>query len=400
MRNIKQVQVFGNYVRFQMRVPDSRRADLINTTPGLDFWVMTHRGPHLDELVAAVLIERFGTSTFVMEHGHNGVIHLGVLNGKFDEHPGGGKQRKQGDCTATLVAKALGVQHVPLVKTLLSYVLNNDTKGRDQKDGLATAVNLINRMNSDEPLITINWARLAITAKLTDKSNSRNISCAYIYELLSSKDPMTGINWKSILDLADSIQNRRFGQGLHEFRDRGEVKEIDGPDGRKLRLAIIESDNTEMGRVARYKKGGDADLALQINSKGQVTIHTNRRANLKLFNLVRILRYEEQKARGEIKLTNWRKLSDEGIGPCGVWYYQHSGQFVLNGSLTAPMVPATALSLERIVELVQIGINPGTFEPSRQELCREGACTSSKDDPCPWFAWGLQWCQAVRSPRG
>jgi len=52
--------------------------------------------------------------------------------------------------------------------------------------------------------------------------------------------------------------------------------------------------------------------------------------------------------------------------------------------------------LEKILEIVLIGINPGIFEPGHTSSCEQGICTSTGREKCPWYNWGLNRCQKIR----
>ena len=74
------------------------------------------------------------------------------------------------------------------------------------------------------------------------------------------------------------------------------------------------------------------------------------------------------------------------------WFYHRQGQMLLNGSLTQADVPATRLSLDRIAELVKIGIDPSRLKP----LCQStGRCMG---EVCDWYTWSLARCVKLRRP--
>ena len=119
--------------------------------PGTVRYLVTHVRPHWDEIVAIWLLVRFGNRQFpdinkavdVFWDGGPQVEVLGVARplaeirpfslfvgtggGPLDEHIAEG--RLEDSCAATLTAKFLGIQNNPALRQILSYTLNNDTKG-------------------------------------------------------------------------------------------------------------------------------------------------------------------------------------------------------------------------------------------------------------------------------
>jgi len=61
----------------------------------------------------------------------------------------------------------------------------------------------------------------------------------------------------------------------------------------------------------------------------------------------------------------------------------------LNGSLTKPGVPPTRIPLDRILELVEQGIDPAWFPAE----CR-GWCIKKE---CSFYPYGLRRCRKIRA---
>ncbi len=386
---MKTIERQGNFIRFQI------------TVAGRKIWFLTHAALHVEEIAAISLLELYGTKEFLKTHCPHGIIHVGVLGGEFDEHPANGEAKKEDECAATLVARALGVRDNEELKEVLSYVLDNDLHGRDQPGGLATYVNMLHRVFSEQTAEIIDWALVAIRAKIRAEKKTKEFGKDYFGKLLVEQNPnkpeISAANWLAYTADAEKAQDEAFKAALEEIKEKGQISKIKGPNERTLVLLAIESDNNEIGRAGRFKDGANADIVVQRRPAGHVTIHTARRANLKLFTLARVLRYEEQKVRGKVIVNNWRELSDEGMGPSGVWYFHHEGQFLLNGSITAPATTPTMIPLADICELIKVAVCPETFEPARAALCQMGMCASKPENACPWYVWGLPWCQAVRA---
>ncbi len=321
--------------------------------------IRTHEKPHFDEIVAKWLIEKFADKEFLQKYASGGVIEIGIGGGFFDEHQKD-KEGKQEECAATLVAKALGLDDDPVFKKLLKFTVTVDQKGGSQPFDIAYLTKILHQKFPDNPEKVIRWVEVGIEAKY----------------------------WE---------QSQFFKEAQEEFRKTGKIEWIKGP-ARKLKMVSIVSENPQVAKYARSVNGGQAAIVIQKHpTKGNVQIFTNKRFRLKLDDVARIIRIEEQKVKGKVIVKDWQKLESEGeVEGIEEWFYHKIGEMLLNGSLTAPNVPPTRLSLQRIKELVAIGLNPQAFEPSRAEICKSGICSSTRKDPCPWYEWGLRRCRKLR----
>jgi hypothetical protein len=321
--------------------------------------IRTHERPHFDEIVAKWLIEKYADKEFLQKYASGGIIEVGIGGGPFDEHRKD-KEEKQEECAATLVAKALGLDDDPVFKKLLRFTVTTDQKGGSQPFDIASLTKILHQQFPNNPEKVIKWVEMGIEAKY--------------YE-----------------------QSQFFKEAREEFRKAGKIEWIKGPGGQKLKMVSIISGNSQVAKYARSVNGGQAAIVIQKHPKGNVQIFTNKRFRLKLFDVVRVIRLEEQKAKGKVIVRDWQKLESEGeIEGIEEWFYYKIGEMLLNGSLTAPDVPPSRLSLERIEELVKIALDSRSFEPSRASTCQSGICSSTWKDPCPWYEWGLQRCRKIR----
>lgn len=343
--------------------------------------IVTHVRPHFDELFAIWLLKHHGEETFAGTHTarvmfvpdenilrgrtpeeceRNGMLLLGTGGGRFDEHPKNGAPRKDGECAATLVAKVLGISEKPEFKKLLEFSLKNDTLGIGSPFDLARMTNLLNSMYPDDPEKVMEWVFLGLDAKYAEQVNF-------------------------------------FGTTAEEFARRATIHEIRSPRGEPLRLAVIESDNEQIGKYARWDHGGNAAIVIHRKRTGHTQIYTRHKDGLTLRELAQILRFEEQRAKKRIVTTDWRILAEEGaVTGAEEWYYHKGGEMLLNGSLTSPKVHPTRLSLSQLVQFVQIAMDATAFEEKRASRCAQGRCASSRDNPCPWYRWMLQRCRRTR----
>ncbi len=333
--------------------------------------IVVHCNPHFEELVGIMIAREFGEKKYpnisradiefcgaggetpdgrsVEEWERDGYYPIGVWRGKCDEHPGQNNGRKQDECSATLVAKDLGVADRPELRQLLRFALSSDLAGGQHPLSLAALLKMKYRQ-IDNPMAIINWA-IAIIKDF----------------------------YKDQIDL--------WEQAKREF----EETEIDGPFGRRLKLVVILSREKNASRYARMH---GADIIIQRWETGNTQIFTKTSSGLKIYDIVQMIRLEEQKAMGQITITRWEDLAAEGFF-CN-WHFQEMGQMLLNGSSSHPDVTPTLLSLERIKEIVRIGVNPRAFYPNRAENCKKGFCSSTSRNPCPWYPFGFHRCRKIR----
>lgn len=334
-------------VRFQMKVA------------GETVFFDTHEAPHLDEIAAKWLIEKFGNKEFLDKYAPNRILAVGIGGGPFDEHPTVNGERKEGECAATLVAKALRVDDDPALEKILKFVVTHDLNGGDQPFDLSYLVKLLHQQFPDNPEKVIEWAITGLEAKYQEQLSF-------------------------------------FSTTKAEFDRAAEVEEI--PRGEQmLRMVTIVSDDNQMSKFVRSALGGQTAILIQKRSSANVQIFTNKRFGLNLTDVAQIIRLEEQYKKGNIVTTDWELLKAEGkVEGVEEWYYHLEGQMLLNGSLTTSDIPPTRLSLEQIKEIVRIGVNFQAFESSRASLCQRGTCTSTRNDHCLWYPWGLHRCRRIR----
>ena len=345
--------------------------------------IVTHARPHLDEIVAIWLLRKFGEvrypgiGTANIDYWSNGgttpdgrsasayekegALLIGVGGGRFDEHPGVGVERKKSQCAATLVARDLGVIEDPALDMILDTVAQNDLKGHGNPLDLANLALVMYGQMSHEQVIA--WVTDGLEARYAERT-------------------------------------KFFGQAAKEFAEKAMVEDIVRPSG-KVKLAVIESDDDQVAKFAKTKDGCNAAVTVQKRSSGNVQIMTNKKFGIKLYDVVKAIRYEEQVEAGKIVTSDWKALESEGkVAGAENWFFHEEGQMLLNGSLTVTDMLPTRISLEKIVELIKIGLEIDSFEPRFAEKCLKGKCASSKGNPCLWYAYGFYRCRTVRFQMG
>ena len=244
------------------------------------------------------------------------------------------------------------------IRPLLDYVVSDDLEGSKDRFGLASLVVTLNRHHPDNPQLVTDWANTAIDA---------------IYER----------------------QHSFQGVVAEEYAEKARFYSIT-LGSRPLKAVAIESDLDQVQAYSRSKAGGQAAITVQLRSNGQVSIMTNKYYRLRLPELTRILRVEELAVRGEKSSLRWYEMEVEGtLQEVPQWHYFKPGEMLLNGSPTHPDVPPTAISLDRIMELVQLA-HSKAFDPIRETACKNNVCTSTRDDTCPLYDFGLYRCRDVR----
>lgn len=343
---------------------------------------VTHAKPHLDEIVAIWLLQKFGSDHFPgspdaaiqlvenfdeaypnQDADHlekNGILCIGVGGGRFDEHLKEGG-RKKGVCAATLVAYALQIDQDPALKQILDYVLQSDTQGG--KETAFSMALMVKKMNDYQNVgQVIDWVEFFLDAKYEEQID--------------------------------------FYNALREVEEKGQRFEVNGFKG-VLTIVSITSDNPLISQAARFKGGKypPASVVIHQDSSGNVGIYPNAndRLTFAMRDTVKMLRIEEQKTKGALLTTDWKELASAGtVVGAEEWYFADgNGDFILNGSKSHHVDP-THLTLEKITELVAVGLAPKTFDPSRSTSCLQDRCHSSKHKQCPFYEYGLHRCTSMR----
>lgn len=305
--------------------------------------IVTHERPHVDEIVAIWLLKTFGEEKFpgictatieywacgkspdgrsAEEYEQGGILCLGIGGGRFDEHPTADAKRKEKECTATLVAKALGIENDRTFERILRYAVNNDLRGATSPLDLAYVVQAYHEQHPDDPEAIIEWATLALDTE---------------YE-----------------------KQRRFLATEKEFREKAVIDEIPVLDlgGKPLKMVTIESDNEQMGKFARSEHGCGAAIVVQKNRRGNVVILTDHKFGIKLFDVARMVRLAELREKGDTTRTDWDALGSEGkVRGVEEWFFHLKLKALLNGSLTAPDTVPTRIALDEIRKLVRVGLS-------------------------------------------
>lgn len=302
--------------------------------------IVTHKRPHVDEIVAIVLLQQYGRTMFPgiekakiefwdagnktpdgknwKQHHQEGRLLIGVGSSCFDEHPSTDKDRADEHCAATLVAKYLGISDKPELEQLLRYTLTNDTKGGNSPFDLAALITLGNKTWFDtDPQGILEWSMQPITWWLQKQIK------------FFTKTKAEFEKWANVFSC------------LHK--------------GREVIVVAIQSDDIEIGAYARSGYGAQANIVIQQNSKGQVSISSQKRANICFDDVIVEIRKKEAKLK-HVQYSGLNLGADGTLPEIPEWYYDKPSARLLNGALSAPNVPATKIDFEDLVSIVKRGL--------------------------------------------
>ncbi len=248
------------------------------------------------------------------QHQEEGSLLLGVGGGPLDEHPSadfGDRKTDKESCTS-LTARHLGIEKDPLYENLVKIVTDADLKG-SSADTLASRIKAMHRQNYMSLEEIIVWAHQGIHSIVQDQK-----------ELLTAKTMVASAKVETIPIFKKSHK-----------------------------IGMVRGDNYMISLAARQ---AGFSAVVHAMSSGRVLVFTNKNANLDMCHVAGALRYYELKAHDKHeladKLPEERFLAHGQIEECPQWCLQIPGNNLLNGSETAPEIPPTKLSPERVLELV------------------------------------------------
>lgn len=319
-----------------------------------------HPRVHWDEVVAVFLLTHFG------EPLYPGVAESGIevwktpkdATGLEDLNKWREKKKKEGtyilplhshekdaqDCTATLVAKELGILDYPALRRILDHVLEVDLKGTKNPFDISRCFESVMNQNIRDFKKCLEWAFICLES-----------------------------------EYAQQFEFHHLQQTLHEITKVEVIKEA--------RVAFVHSDH-EMAKSAavnQYKP----DLVVLINSKGNVKIFGGLSYKIDFRNVVKAIRIDEQvRLHGDILTSDFNELLHSEIkGDNGRWFYHVEAQNLYNGSLSVPNIPPTTLKEKDLI----VAIKKAIFE--LHPKCSGKSCIGRN---CQNFCYGFTRCRAIR----
>ncbi|MCX6808496.1 MAG: hypothetical protein NTW50_02415 [Candidatus Berkelbacteria bacterium] len=252
------------------------------------------------------------------------IREFGIGEGPYNEHATASHPRIEGECAATLYAKALGVRDDPKWKEILDYAVVADTAPKE--------------LFRDDPSTTHHrWAFFHSILFNTSKHcgiSKADVIEAFVSMAIQSASAhfdglLTGGDMVNEVKLTFQISGGRFGA----FK--------------KARIGALASDNTEAINWALKGRGGKFNIAIVQREDGHVQIMGGYNLPADLASAIRIRENEKQ---GRAQMARW-ETRVERCASCPEWYF--SGQMLFNGSLTDPKnTPPTKLTLEEIFNTV------------------------------------------------
>jgi len=297
--------------------------------------------PHPDTILGIFLLKSFGKEKYPgiekatieilqeLPQGETsgslekkGILVLDLGGGKFDHH-------QKGKTLSQLIADDLEITNDPSLQKFLIYGERDDKYGLgtissdpiDKAFGLSGLINSLNKALSENPEKIIEIiSPLLIAHILEEKKRTEELP-------------------------------KEFEEKLKE--GKAEVFEVK-QNKKKLNIVILESDNLSMAGWLRSAEGRKADVLCQKVSSGYVNILTRPLKKVDLRWLAAYIRNEEAKLRGrKLKCLTFDLMKPGKIPEVPEWYYDRATNSVLNGGPNPKGILPTAISFERIKEILK-----------------------------------------------
>jgi hypothetical protein len=381
-----------------------------------------------------------------------GYYMIGVGGGDGNEHATKKRGRQKGESATSLFIRKIGLENSPWLALAEQFITNEDLHGGSGGLSIPSLVKEMNWQFPDNWEHVMDWAMTGICPMMKAKLKNVDFSPknpAYriakhkvrqalldaaevlgcqkadwcrpsIDKLMTNLGPLslpsitmlfeacypedTGVvqHWLAQGAIAAmTSQQKFFGPTKEEYRVKARVEKIDAGRERKFVLAVIESDNTQIGKYALSRHGGGADIVIIQNRRGNVAILTRKSLGMDLRDIIRVIRIRERWLNGHNDEMRWLELetTESPVRGAPNWIIHQEGRMVMNGSISAPDIEPTKLTLMEIIMIVKECLNPQVFEPSRAESCRAGrCCPNGNGSLCRWYASGLIRCRRNRQP--
>jgi len=295
--------------------------------------VRMHDDPHIDELVALLMLELHGTSEILdyacsVEDGRS-VLYLGCEGSRLDEHQESLYPQRQ-DCCTTLVAKQLNLLEDPIWEPLIDFTYLTDTGRR------------------------FNPARKGYGRHIYDIGNSFKLNWRYCRaHMVMTQHVQEQIISNCLFELKKIIWSQeRFMAAVAEIEERGWIDNVtNGP-----RVVFIESDNYQANAAARNHFKADVVVLRQPIQQTHIFASKNRKRRPAYLEegfdrLAAALSQAELALQGNDPSIVPDTVTREGRLPDKCWYY-HRPHALHNGSESYPDRPPTQLSDDEIMDII------------------------------------------------
>lgn len=362
----------------------------------------THHAPDLDAVASIYLWQNYGDEEakesivrLFLREGDTALITpqlMGVTlfdrgRGEFDHH--GGKNN-EGETTASLVAKKLGVAEDKAIQRLLAKVQRSDLQGESLAFDASDIIKCMQRLEVPNEEIIELGIRIVKDGVEFSKSNLTRDNLALqgiIKDFLVDKrvippkfrgylDRLSNPRFERPFDLVEiqAVEGKEGNDFIlkllnYEYRDSqnylkaiGEVRKAWKITRRGATIVADISDNPRFKDAARNVQ--EALITIQRRTNGQtgVFFDTERITDELIEAFLSMIRLEECLVQGraipkeDLRQPEWV----EGIPE---WYYfkapqipgkkKKPGRFILNGSLTAPDVPPSKIPMDTLRYLAE-----------------------------------------------
>ncbi|MEI6479152.1 MAG: hypothetical protein WCO18_02560, partial [bacterium] len=146
---------------------------------------------------------------------------------------------------------------------------------------------------------------------------------------------------------------------FQEKIDKGEVILFSVKQhGRKVKIAMLESDDSTMSGYLRSRNGGNYQVVVLHLSSGHVNIITKGVAKVDLTALAAILRKSEALISGKEITNDVKVLSQHGrMSEVPEWYYDPATNSIQNGGINPTGVKPTKISWVDMKRIVEAGLS-------------------------------------------
>jgi len=363
--------------------------------------IATHHAPDLDPIAAIVLFRQYGNTKqkeaavalFLREGNEalNQLVGITILDrgkGEYDHHG-----MRNSETTASLVARGLQIpEGEKVVQRLLRKVQRSDLQGESLPFDASDLIKAMQRVKvSNEEIIELGTRLvndcLEFSKRTLQRENLRvqKILCEFLVgkEVVPPKfqdyiDRLNNPGFERPFDIVEVFlvesqdkseeEAKGFVGKLLEFEYRDSVnylkamEEVRTTWKKVVKGVLIVADVSDNPRFKDATRNSGALITVQRNTNGSTQIYFDtERINIQLVEaLISMIRLEECLIqRRKIPKSDLRQ--PEYVEGIPEWYYYQApwiigkkkkpGQFILNGSITAPDVPPSKIPLETLREI-------------------------------------------------
>lgn len=304
-----------------------------------------------DTATAAYLLARFGREKFpgidkanvvfwtALPEGETAetLLQTGTLTidigGLFDHHVANQTTGKRDQTASSLVTDYLGIGDKKALQKILTWAKRDDLEGKgtistdpiDRAFGLSGLMMNLNRSFSDHPKKVLDYILPLLHYHVVEEQ-------------------------KRAEELPQEWDRLRAQGDAHVFK----IKQ--GPAD--LKVAFVKSDHVALPGFLRAAKR--MDMIIQRRPSHHTNIITRQERSIDLRPLIEALRRAEAEKKGlqlSHSLTEFQSVGR--LNEIPEWYYDDAANTIQNGGVSPGETPATALSAEEILSLVQTSIPKG-----------------------------------------